>query len=369
ERHLLLFAREVPAVGYRLYAVGYRLYSVEKAETAPGASPGFPLQARWNDLGVVTSILEEKSRREMLGPAGERPFGGLYVGSNRESFRLQSAAVAEARVTEGPVTRRVKLARPGSALPLSIVTLYREASYADLRFDVDLGVLQDDAGRELRYALAFPLRNDRQVFVDGAGFVLRAPQELLPGGQASHYMPVHFAHFEQGNGWGVTLANRDSFALRPDLLFLVAYAGGTAQTREEGRQRLFRTEPRSAPVQSFHFRIGIHGDRRWEWKRFGAELNLPLRAAVVHGEQVPPARGFFELSDPAVQLLAFKPAENRPGWHVLRLLEIAGTGAKGVKLSSPFRIAEALAATTVEEPAGPRFELGSFSLRPWETLT
>jgi hypothetical protein len=153
------------------------------------------------------------------------------------------------------------------------------------------------------------------------------------------------------------------------MLYLIATEGFTAQTRDEGTQQLSRTEPRSSPVQTFRFRIAAQDENIAAWKRFGAEANLPLRAVVLAGAAVPAQRSFFELSNQAVQMLAFKPAESRPGWYTLRFQESSGKQALSVKLTTPFRVVEALRANTVEEPTGGSVDLANFSLSPWETLT
>jgi hypothetical protein len=54
---------------------------------------------------------------------------------------------------------------------------------------------------------------------------------------------------------------------------------------------------------------------------------------------------------------------------VLRFQEIAGTGAHGIRLITPLKIGEAVAADTTERPLGKAVDLQNFSLGPWQTLT
>ncbi len=157
--------------------------------------------------------------------------------------------------------------------------------------------------------------------------------------------------------------------MRPGPLALVANENKSVSTRDEGTQQLFRSEPRSSPVQSFRFRIGTQPEDPAQWKRFGAECNLPLRAVVLEASPSESVRGFFEVSDPRVQLLAFKPAEFRAGWYALRFQENGGRGAQAVRLTTPFRIIKAVRANTVEDPTREKVDLGNFSLGPWENLT
>jgi hypothetical protein len=150
---------------------------------------------------------------------------------------------------------------------------------------------------------------------------------------------------------------------------LLAGEGMMARTREEGVQRLFRTEPRSSPVLSFRFRIGAQEEEAWQWKRFGAENNLPLRSLVLDSTPDRPVRSFFEVGHPGVRMIAFKPAEAREGWYVVRLQESSGKGAQGVKFGSVLPITESVFANLVEEPAGAAADLSNLSLKPWETVT
>jgi hypothetical protein len=122
-------------------------------------------------------------------------------------------------------------------------------------------------------------------------------------------------------------------------------------------------------VQSFHFRIASHPERKEEWERFGEEFNLPLRAVFTGGPSEEPTRTFFAVNRREVQLLAFKPAEFRDGWYVLRFQEISGSMVNGVKLSTPLLITGAVTGDLVEQPAGARIDISNFSLKPWESLT
>ena len=127
--------------------------------------------------------------------------------------------------------------------------------------------------------------------------------------------------------------------------------------------------PRASPVQSFRFRIGLQPEDPAQWKRFGAEFNMPLRSIVIDPKEIRTQHGFFEVSDPGVQLLTFKEAEFLPGWYVLRLQENGGRSANAVKLTTPFRFTESVRADTVERSSREKIDLSKFSLRPWESNT
>jgi hypothetical protein len=297
KRQIMIFAKQVPGVGYKAYRIR-KGESVGQVALQP-----FPIGVSWNSSGWITSLSQGERRIEAADSA--KPIGRLLLSRDREAFRADETGPARIHVQEGPVSRRVEMIRTGSALPLTVITTYRDASYADLRFDVDLGVAaQGVTGTNSRFAISLPLRSDK-IFIDGAGLVVRVPEDVLPGGRAPQFTPAQFVHYAQTGQWGATIANIDASMLRSDGSFLVAAENFASATRDEGLVKLFRTEPRSSPVQTFRFRIAIQDENVALWKRFGAEANVPLRAVVSPAPPRDPTRGFFEIYDSRVQMLAF----------------------------------------------------------------
>ncbi|MGH9631049.1 MAG: glycosyl hydrolase-related protein, partial [Bryobacteraceae bacterium] len=361
KRQILLFAKQVPAIGYKSYRI-------RKAETAGNFSPApFPMKVSWDASGWITSIRE--GVRELAPIEKTKPIGRVLLSRDNEEWRADETGPGRVSVQEGPVTRRIEVSRTGSVLPFTGVTLYRDASYVDLRFDVDLAFARGSAtGTNTRFAISLPFRSDK-TFIDGAGFVIRVPEDILPGGKAPQFTPVQFVHYGQETGWGATVANIDAATLRPEGLFLVAAENFASATRDEGLVRLFRTEPRSSPVQTFRFRVAIQDESAAEWKRFGAEANVPLRAVTTTGTPESPQRGFVEVSDTRVHLLAFKQSELTPGLHVFRLQESSGEPVNGVQVKLSLDVLSAEAANLVEEPSGDAVDLHNLAFRPWETKT
>lgn len=360
KRHILLFAQNVPSIGYKAYRI-----SKGSGESKTGAQP-FSTKLLWNSAGWITSIVN--GQRELLPVDAAKPFGRILISQNNGELRPDETGPARVSVVDGPVSRRIEWARAGSALPLTVATFYREEPYFDLRFDVDLTMGQALTGANLRYAIALPFRAE-ETFVDGAGMVVRMPEDILPGGKAPQSTPVHFVHYGQQDGWGATVANIDAALLRPDGSFLLAADNLASATRDEGLVRLFRTEPRSSGVQTFRFRIAIQDHNVETWKRFGAEANTPLRAVVTTAAPASPHRGYFDVSDKRIQILAFKASEFQSGLHVLRLQEISGSSVNDVSVKSPLQLGSAQAANLVEQPLGGPVDLLKLSFRPWETKT
>ena len=358
--------RQIRFLAPTIPALGYRLFSLRKASAANSARLDFPIEVKWNEKGLISSIYDREQRIEMIDPNSDRSFGGLYVSRKNGKYELAPLASPEPKISDGSITRSSQVFRKSSALRRTEVTLYCNAPYADLEFDLDLTALDEPS---VRYALAFPIVASKQLWLDGAGSVIRIPEDLLPGGGAQQYAPLHFVHSPKNAQIGVTLANRDAFLYRPDGLFLVASEGLIAETRSEGTQRLFRTEPRGSNVQSFRFRIGVQRGRTSDWKRFGEEFSLPLQASIIEETNLPGEQSFFSLSHPNVRITAFKPAEFEVGWYVLRFQEMGGEAADKVRLTTPFRIVEAVLANTVETSSGIKLNLSEFSLKPWQSFT
>ncbi len=363
ERHVRFFARDVPAVGYRLYSIR------RAGSPGPAVQGEFRVEGKWDDSGTLTSVIEATSGREMLLRPTGREFGSLHFAIDRKEHVPAPVSPAAVSVADGPVSRRVRFERAGTAMPLTVLTTYRDADFADLAFDVDLSVLREETAHHQAYGIALPLADGHDFFIDGPGFVARVPADRLPGSDSPQYTPLSITHAPRAPDWGVTLANRDGFCIRPDMLFLVSWEDMIVETREEGVQRVFRGEPRSSPVQRFRFRMAIQPKAPGQWRKLGAEANLPLRARFVQTGEIPATRGFFRLSHPNVWLLSFKPAERHRGWHMLRLQENSGMAAAGVQLTTELSIVEARTANTVEEFTEGTIDLADFSMKPWQTRT
>ena len=360
KRMILLFPENIPAVGYKTYRV-------TKSEAANEFNRlPFPVAASLDSAGFIASI--EDGGRKLVPPDAAQPIGRILLSRENGEFRPDSTGAPHVSVQDGAITRRIEIRRAGSVLPLQVITSYRGAHYIDLRFDVDLDLPRGPTSSNVRLAVSLPFRSAK-TYIDGAGFVLRVPEDILPGGKAPQVTPVHFVRYDDRDGWGATVANIDAAVLRADGAFLLSAESLASDTREEGLVRLFRTEPRSSPVQSFRFRIAVQENAPEQWKRFGAEANVPLRAVTSTATPAVAQRGFFELSDARVQLIAFKPSEIHPGLHVLRLQESSGQGATGVRLQSALKFGKALAANLVEEPTETALNLGQLEFRPWETKT
>ncbi|MCC6389027.1 MAG: hypothetical protein IT167_00390, partial [Bryobacterales bacterium] len=235
KRRLLFYSLTVPATGYRLYTI-----RKSDGQTLP-KDDAVAIEVRWNEQGWISSLRDVRTREEIVDSGSENPFGGILVAAaNSESARKYMPHAGQATapvISDGPVSRRVQVQRKDSPLRRTVVTLYRGATYVDLAFDLDMRAIPDGGPR---YGIALPIKSG-QVWIDGAGMIYQVPRDILPGGGAPQYTPQHFVHYRLNHQYGVTLANRDAYLVRPDRLWLTASEGLDTKTRDEGTQRLFRT--------------------------------------------------------------------------------------------------------------------------------
>lgn len=357
-RRVLFYAPDIPPMGYRLF-------TLRKSTNQPQTAKNFRIELQTDEQGWIRSIRDRNGSEMLHGSAG-RAFGSLLFAKRSGSYEVIPVGAAKTSIFDGPVSRRVEITREKSPLRRTVATVYHDSSWVDLAFDVDLGSFGEDSGR---VAVALPFDSSEQLSLDGAGFVYRVPQDMLPGGSARQFTSLHFAHSAKPGTTGVTIGTRDAALLLRDGTFLLASQGLRTETRDEGTQRLERTEPRGSNVQTFRFRLATHGTRAAEWKRFGYEFNLPLQAAVTASSDLADQRSHLGVSNPNVVITAFKSAEATPGWFVIRLQEIGGQATPNVAISSTFGIIEAVYANTVEVPTANKADINRLTLKPWQTVT
>lgn len=351
---LRILARDVPAVGYRVYEVragtGDSLWT--PAATVAGSTlENAALRATLAGNGAVSSLVDRAR--------GNREWAGLVDG--RRLNDLGAGAGSVAVVENGPVTVTLRATASGPLAHTTDLTFRRDADFALLRNTIT----QNFGGLET-WAFAFNLTAP-DVHHEEVGAVLRARLTTAGG----HYSPrnarydwLSFGHFADvaGGAGGVTISNGDAHFFKlgrstastldtatPLVQALAggqALGGGLGILNQDGDSRFLH-----------RFALRPHGGYdATAAMRFALEHQNGLVAGRVRGRTGAPAPAgrfsFLSISDPSVLLWALKPAEDGGRDVVARVWNQSGV-PRPFTLQPAFAVASAARTTHLETTLGP----------------
>jgi hypothetical protein len=387
-------AREVPALGYKLYEL------VEwdpKQETSLRVTDK-TIENEFYRVTVdaaearVTSVYDKRRGRELVDTASPYGFNDLIIsraglwlewGGGPDDRERYHSAGTKARVERrGPAEGAIVVERPGAACFRSEVVLHAGLDSVEVRNSVDYKqVPQQEREEAQAYVQVFPLRlAEPELKVQTATTFFTPGKDQLPGaGERATYVAQHGGEIHNRRE-GITWATAENNAFRFGWLRAPELRSGRLP---EGIPLLstFATtwaEPGSSGVDPYYttqtfryaFRSHAGGFDAAAAARFGEGLNQPLLAQrMLRAEGMENAKSFLSVSGSGVSLLAFKQCESGRG-YALRLLNWSDRGGP-VTLASPlFRGVKAWRATSFEEPVSPlavegeemRLELGAHGL-------
>jgi hypothetical protein len=398
-------ARDVPALGYRLYAV--------TTGAQPAAVRTVAATSIENDdyrvivdpaSGATTSIYDKRNARELVDGAAGVGFNELIRADQENAFVWGAwTAVAPGMVsvtsTNGPLFRQLRVTRAASPVSETVVTLTTGVPRVDIRnrLEHDRTEHADEATYSWWYYAPMP-------FALGTGFTGRfeAPngwlipqQDWIPGTRHGTRVVRHASDIRAADGYGVTVANRETYlqafgvtswwdageADAPTLFHNLFARQDGADTADQGWVDFPTWEPGAPRTYDSRFAITSTGGGfdAVAAERFGAGYGLPLQVATIRraqpGSLTGPARSLVGISAPNVALVTMKQAEfgNPDGRDlILRLQEIAGQPAADIVVTLPFAIASAEVNGLGEQREGATplpVDPLRVTLAPHETLT
>lgn len=306
-------ARDVPAVGYRVYEVVAGPGSFANCGSITGSGDlvldNGRHAVRVTAAGVLASIVDHAMQN--------REFARAVAGALPND--LEGAGAGTLVVEHvGPVSLAVRAQSPTPVPHTTVVTLYRDGD----RIEVDNSIDANFA-TTLHWSYAFNL-DTPDVHHEEVGAILHAG--IAPAGHYAartarlDYLSLgHFADMQDGNGHGITLSNQDCAFVKlgdshdgtldtatPRLRVL---AGGTnlgstygliLQGGDSSFRHRFALRTNTGYDAAAAMRMALeHQDRLVAAAVTGAHPRLP---ATPHG--------LLTVSDPNVLLWAFKPAED-----------------------------------------------------------
>ncbi len=345
---LRILAREVPALGYRVYrlAPGPGQPWMDAATRLGSGLENGRFRVRLGASGEIVSLFDKEAGREMAGGALNAFSAGGVAGP--PSFEI------------GPVSATVRVAVAGTPRRSVAVTLYDRIG----RVDIANEILQN-ATQLAHYDFTVNLDAPRIRFEE-IGAIARPGLaadggDFLPGTRADYMTLNHFVSFA-GDDYAMMLANRDGFlmgigASTPDRFDLptrkvrVLAVGNPARSRIEDQGGAVRFVHRFA----LFGRNGSVSDA--EAMRIGLAHANPLRAIALNRNQrgplVEPVFGFLSVDGGNVVVTAVKPAEEADRGIILRLWELGGQRASvGVDVSQ-FRPSAAFETSLIETDRAP----------------
>lgn len=371
-----------------------------------------------NDFYSVTagpqglSIRDKSTGRELVNGASDFTFNGLIRASNQEDFlgvhEIMPMGNATLSGNPGPVSGELVVEFASLPLVRTRITLYSDVKRIDLSNTMDRSRMRfvPYADHSDHYSLCFPfdlaLTGGSRARIENPNAVIRPDRDYLPGAYVGNFVSQHAIDLREASGFGVTLANRESFfneiggpfhhsaTFDPDeatIFNKVFQKLDQGDTKDQGIVTITSMD-NGIEVVRFNHSIttssltpgSMEATAPVHTVRFGWSFGLPLEAVFVNGSGKE-ARGgraameesFFSLSHDNVILTAIKKAEfNESTDIIFRVQELAGTAATGVELRSTFPFTHAELCTVVEQavsggslPVSPI----TFDIGPHETVT
>lgn len=380
-------ARDVPALGYKLYRFSPSPLAGEGRgegdspdRVVAGLRSGHPacLENRFYRLeldprtGGITSIFDKELDRELLDRTAEHRANQLVLRSSvtAEVLTSNEAVIEQGRSGDVSGSLIVKTSAPGYPQITQEIVVYSDIK----RIDIANRMLKDSTP-QLETYFAFPWAFEKPRFqYEGSLSVIEPLKDQFPGSNSEYYAIQHWADVSDGRV-GVTVASLDAammqFGGNWPLYVSQAHHGFQPPNFDHPFHRRsdvtkgwmyslvllnnFRTN--FSPTQSgdllFRYSVTSH---RGDWKRgrardFGYGVSLPFVHAGLNGRHegdLGPSAGYCDVDKPNALLLTLKRAEDGRGL-IVRLLETEGVPSE-VTITLPFlTVSQAFETNLVEE--------------------
>ncbi len=357
--HLLILAK-VPANGFAAFDVRQvRPTFTSKSSSAANVLENTRFKVTINKGGDISSIYDKANRREALkspvrlafqhhNPSAWPAWNMDWADANKPPIGYVTGA-AQVRVVEsGPVRTTVEITRESQGS--KFVQLVRLANGgAGNRIEVVNKI--DWQTKEVALKASFPLAtaNPEATYELQLGTIKRGNNN-----PKKYEVPQHqwFDLTKPDGSYGVAILNDSKYGsdkpndstIQLTMIYTPGTRGGYADqgTQDIGKHEItFGIAPHAGDWRK--------GDVSWEARR----LNQPLRAFNVpsHAGKLGKAFSLMQCSNRQVEIMAIKKAEDN-GDIIVRLRELTGNGAKGVRITGASPIVSAQEVDGQERPLG-----------------
>jgi len=421
---VIFVASQVPAFGYKSFEIeteaGTPVSTLKNSAENDINNERFTV--RINKRGVVQSVYDSVSGRELINPAGEMAFNELLRVEGSEASRVLYPREAAVTVKQGIVTSEITITRDDSVFPVTKLTIVKGIDRVEIRNELDpakMPFVGGDGNWSDSYYFAFPMniKNDRmKVIRGGQKWLDTLPDDYLPGARRDSVTTQHIIGLTDGAATAL-IAHRQAFywlfpgyvsakmrATNAPKEFPALYTGkfplpeatlysrairhaSQADTHDLGVLNMATAEPGLPGSYIFEYAIAGGGKRDdVAARRMGQEFNVPLTAQYVQAAPSRPMESFFAVDQPNVEIVAVKlatdpvvrgevsaspldPPINKA--FIIRLQEFTGKGVT-VKVSLPVKIHSATLMNLTEQNVVAtisRIAPLTVDLNPYETAT
>jgi alpha-mannosidase len=212
---------------------GYKWYSLEKAdEKGTNANKGITriwdhtMQNRFYrvecdpESGYITSLVDLGTGRELVNKKSPQPMNSLIITGHLDVMKSGDGELFKTACLiykeEGSFFKRITIERKGSLWPKTTITLPLDRKRIDIQHTLDRNKFPDVSLERHSdyYSFAFPFElkdSALQVFIDGPDGFYAYPEDYLPGAPLGAVQSQYGIHLQEGNQFGVTIANRQAF--------------------------------------------------------------------------------------------------------------------------------------------------------------
>jgi hypothetical protein len=384
---------DVPPLGYRTYIVEPgRTASADETTTVSMLRSPFLEVELDRRTGEITKITDRRTHHIVLDEQ-QGDFAGRLMRDPGNHTEGGFAGAVVLHHESGPLFDRVRLERPGSYWPETIISLPRNQPRIDLSETLDRAKMPFVSSRDraARYSFGFSLSasNGSQRLVSNGDELYRFPEDLLPGAKKDAVVPRHTLVWSTQQGshpYQLMLAQQQSFydelplkPCRPGLpdcppgvRVVVMLKSDQAETRDRGVVSFPSYEPGYPTRYTYNFSLTASPGEPdpVAAERFEAQNTLPSVALPPGLQTSQWAQSLLSVNAPNVIVQVLKPSlDDRAGDLMLRLREIAGRDT-AVSLSSVIPI-NRISETTMTEDKELQTGLSPQAIRltAYQTLT
>ena len=339
-------ANDVPSMGYKTYEItterGNTISSLkEDAGKTEIKNDNFQIKLRAD--GNVQSVYDVRQKREIVNDKGELPFNELLRVEGSDASKVVYPLPVQISVVKGEQMTRLVVRRERSVYPLTTLTIYDNFDRVELHNELDADKMPFVGGNNNwndSYYFAFPFNvsaTNLQVKRGGQKWFDTLPEDYLPGARRDGVTTQHLFGFTDNNS-SAMLAHRQAFHwVYPGYVaakiaakdapkgFPAMFTGkfplpeatiysravrrsNQADTHDLGVINMPTVEPGLNGRYVFDYALAGGGkfDDVQAW-RLGENFNLPLICEYINALPNSLSDGFFNISQPNVQIVAVKP--------------------------------------------------------------